>query len=108
MDKCKELKKQLEDLEETHKGNKALGEWMDKQEKERQKKMSSITIDKDSDEEEAEELDWQMTKKMASMFHIAVWVQNQLERFQLNNMLQKETPDKELKRVVQPQAGGVS
>ena len=30
VDKCRELKQQLEGLEQTHKGNEALGKWMDK------------------------------------------------------------------------------
>ena len=76
MDKHKELKKQLEELEKTHKGNAALGEWMDKQERERQKKMSSITIDEDSDKEEQ-----MLTKKMASECRIAVQNENQLKSF---------------------------
>ena len=76
VDKCKELKKPLEELEEKHKACEALGEWMDKREKERQKKMSSITINKDSDEEEAEEPVWQTTKEMASEFCIVVWNKN--------------------------------
>ena len=48
--------------------------------------MSSITLDEDSDNEE---LDRQMIKKMASEHRIVVWNKNQLERFQLNNMLGK-------------------
>ena len=103
MDKHKELKKQLEGLEQTHKGKEALGKWMDKREKERKVKMSSVTIDEDSDKEEQ-----MLTKKMASEHSIAVQNKNQSERFQLNNMLKKETPDKETKRVGQPQAGSVS
>ena len=82
VDKCRELKQQLEGLEQTCKGKEALGKWMDKREKERKVKMSSVTIDEDSDKEEQ-----MLTKKMASEHCIAVWNKNQLERFQLNNTL---------------------
>ena len=44
VDKCRELKQQLEGLEQTCKGKEALGKWMDKREKERKVKMSSVTI----------------------------------------------------------------
>ena len=57
---------------------------MDKQEKERQVKMSSITIDEDSDNEEQ-----MLIKKMASEHCIVVWNKNQLERFQFGNTLGK-------------------
>ena len=57
---------------------------MDKREKERKAKMSSVTIDEDSDNEEQ-----MLTKKMASEHSIAVWNKNQSERFQFNNMLGK-------------------
>ena len=84
VDKHRELKQQLEGLEQTHKGKEALGKWMDKWEKERKVKMSSVTIDEDSGNKEQ-----MLTKKMASEHSIAVQNKNQSERFQFDNTLGK-------------------
>jgi len=84
VDKCRELKQQLEGLEQTCKGKEALGKWMDKREKERKVKMSSVNIDEDSDKEEQ-----MLIKKMASEHSIAVWNKIESARFKFNNTLGK-------------------
>ncbi len=85
VDKCKKLKKELMELEKENKACEALGEWMEKREREREEKKSTGPIDEDNDEEEAKESDRLTVKKMASEWSIAVQSKIPLERFHLKN-----------------------
>ena len=85
VDKHKKLKKELMELEKENNTCEALGEWMEKRERGREEKKSTVGIDEDSDEEEAKEPDRLMAKKMASEFSIAVQSKIPPERFHLNN-----------------------
>ena len=85
VDKCKRLKKELMELEKENKACEALGEWMERREREREEKKNTGPIDEDNDEEEAKESDQLMVKKMASEWSIAAQSEILLERFHLKN-----------------------
>ena len=85
VDKHKKLKKELMELEKENKACEALGEWMEKREREREEKKNTGPIDEDNDEEEDKKSDRLMVKKMASEWSIAVQSKILLERFHLKN-----------------------